>query len=122
MSTDLYKIILTEEWKQWSEDPPHMIPLSPLDQKDGFVHLSTQAALLQTCRLYFQHRDPIALVFAQEDLETDLQWEWVESRQANFPHLYRNLRWSEIKGFHQIIWHNGIVENEPLLGIFQQIP
>lgn len=63
---------------------------SPLDVKDGFIHMSVAAAVRETVEIYFKGcRDTM---LCKIDLATlkgeELRWDWVEKRKLHFPHLY----------------------------------
>merc|ERR1712000_171836 len=74
------------------EEPfPAELPLSELDRKDGFIHLSTAELVLGTCDRYFSHTTKIYLLkldFAKTVSRT--KWE------NGFPHLYGNFGREEI--------------------------
>jgi uncharacterized protein (DUF952 family) len=63
---------------------PHM----PIDDADGFLHLSTAAQLRETLRLYFAGQAGIMLIAVRTaDLGAGLKWE--PSRGGDlFPHHY----------------------------------
>ncbi|KAH7148681.1 hypothetical protein EDB81DRAFT_883088 [Dactylonectria macrodidyma] len=64
---------------------PKENPLSELDQKDGFVHLSTAIQVPATADLFFTEAPALwvaKLRFA--DFAESIKWE------GGFPHLYRN--------------------------------
>ena len=68
---------------------------SPLDARDGFMHLSCRAAVRETARRYYGSANgPLLLLevdlahgcFAARGVR--LQWDFVASRGEHFPHLY----------------------------------
>ncbi|KAI5462451.1 hypothetical protein BGZ63DRAFT_423706 [Mariannaea sp. PMI_226] len=68
-----------------AEPFPKENPLSELDQKDGFIHLSTATQVPGTCGLFFTEASSLwiaKLRFA--DFASDVKWE------GGFPHLYGN--------------------------------
>ena len=84
----VYKILTAREWLEAKYSG--FYKGSALDQKDGFIHLSTREQLAETLALYFYKQSNLSLLsFSVDDLE-DLKW---ENSRANklFPHLYAEL-------------------------------
>ncbi|KAF4125758.1 Protein of unknown function (DUF952) [Geosmithia morbida] len=87
--------------------PPHPLPLelplSELDQKDGFIHLSTSTQIPGTCDLFFGHTTDLwvlKIVFSK--IETSIKWEG--DGEIKFPHLYgRNFGLDEVVSSHNIV-------------------
>jgi len=71
---------------------------SPLDLKDGFIHLSTAAQAQETARRHFAGQgDLVVLEVEGDDLGEALKWE--PSRGGDlFPHLYGPLAASLVRG------------------------
>jgi len=87
MSLPLYKIITKADWQ--IAQRTGFVPLSAVDARDGFVHLSTIAQYIATANLYFSADSrPLVIEFNSDQLGGELRWEWSEQRQADFPHLY----------------------------------
>ena len=84
----LYRVIPEEGWPETLRCGE--VPLCGADQRDGFVHLSTEDTVLQTAALYFTPEEsPIVLEISSDGLGDALRWEEVESRDGErFPHLY----------------------------------
>ena len=62
------------------------------DKADGFLHFSTGAQLPETLRLYYAGQDDLMLVaVAAQALGDKLKWEFSQSRNEDFPHLYAPL-------------------------------
>lgn len=82
MSTHVYKILRA------SEPSTGIYPGSPLDQRDGFVHLSSCSTLQRTVELYFENDEEVLVLgFVTEALGPKLLWE--KSRDdLLFPHLH----------------------------------
>ena len=63
---------------------------SPLDLKDGFIHMSPTCAAREVGRLYFKGEPKLVLL--QVDLgkvaAAALRWDFVPSRGVTYPHLY----------------------------------
>ena len=103
----VYKILTMREWEEIEQTG--VIVLSELDKKDGFVHLSTPAQLLETCQRYFPpETQPLALEIRVKDIEASLRWECVSTRNnQSFPHLYRQLQLSEVIALQQVAFLQG---------------
>ena len=86
----VYRVISRSDW----ESAQHLgaVQMSGLDERDGFIHLSTKRAALETANLYFKPTDePIVLKLSTRALGSSLRWEVVESRGGHrFPHLYES--------------------------------
>ena len=90
MDTDpprlVYKVCAAAAWARAVADGVYRG--SPVDARDGFIHLSTGAELAETLRRHFVGQTDLVLVtFDAADLAPDLRWE--PSRGgALFPHVY----------------------------------
>ena len=81
----LYRIIHKELW----ETVQDAIPLAPIDIQDGYIHLSSFDAVLETANLYFaKDKSLVVLVFDSECFGNTLKWDYVASRGMEFPHVY----------------------------------
>ena len=68
---------------------------SPVDVRDGFIHLSTAAQVRETAARHFADLDNLLLV-AVDAAAVPLRWE--PSRGGNlFPHLYGDLPLSAVR-------------------------
>lgn len=69
---------------------------APIDLQDGYVHISTADQVRETAAKHFAGEDDLFLLAIETDkLGDELKWE--ESRGgALFPHLYRELRTTDI--------------------------
>lgn len=68
----------------------HLFTLPPLDEKDGFVHLSTAKQLPGTLSRFFGEEDEVVLLkmdYRRLSSWKDVRWEGTSSGEA-FPHLY----------------------------------
>ena len=84
----VYKILTSQEWEMAKLQD--LYEGTTLDQKDGFIHLSTKEQLVDTLALYFRNQAQLSLLsFLVEDLES-LKWEKSRDHQ-DFPHLYAKL-------------------------------
>lgn len=70
---------------------PAVLPLSPLDSKDGFIHLSTAVQVPKTAARFFSDAARLWLLRIRldtlEDSKGDLKWE-IAGDDGCFPHLY----------------------------------
>ncbi|KAI9736610.1 MAG: hypothetical protein M1834_000814 [Cirrosporium novae-zelandiae] len=85
--TYLYKILPASP-----PDPlPMALPLSPLDAKDGFIHLSTAIQVPETASRFFTTSEFLCLLKIPlkrlEDGDGEVKWEESGSHGV-FPHLY----------------------------------
>lgn len=79
---------------------PEVLPVSSLDQGDGFVHLSTALQVLGTLKHFFKEDSEVYLLrIPYERVEKDIKWESPDGRvcgpregEGLFPHLYNGLK------------------------------
>ena len=85
-----YKLAPAAVWREarvsgvvaWSRD----------DMRDGFMHLSTRAQLLESARRHFAGADDlVALEIALADIADRVRFEMAPKRGEAFPHLYGEL-------------------------------
>lgn len=68
----------------------HILPRAPIDNKDGFVHLSSRAQVRETATLHFAGHNHLVLIRLDHAQLNDLRWE--PSRGgAMFPHVYGDI-------------------------------
>ena len=81
----IFKILTSGRWADGSEP---FIPTMPIDEADGFLHLSTAAQLPETLALHFSDQNNlIVLAIHVADVIDVLRWE--PSRGGDlFPHAY----------------------------------
>ncbi|KAJ2930193.1 hypothetical protein H1R20_g6881, partial [Candolleomyces eurysporus] len=92
--TYIYKIVHSSAGPL--PDPlPDRLPVSELDQKDGFIHLSTAKQVEGTLNRYFSGEQKIYLLRLDYSSVKDLiKWEDRQGAEGNpggewvFPHLY----------------------------------
>ena len=101
----IYKIFRTPEWEalqtQGETDG------APVDVADGFVHFSTAAQAAETAARHFADEDGLHLIAVEADTLGDaLRWE-VSRGGAEFPHLYRKLRLSDVAWARPLPLENG---------------
>lgn len=87
--TYIYKILRLAEWDVFSADG--IFSGSPVDHKDGYIHLSTQSQLQDTLdKHYTDNTDIIITEVTAGDIADDLRYE-VSRGGDEFPHLYASL-------------------------------
>lgn len=91
----VYKIVPRGAWREAEE--LGRFTGSPVDQADGFIHLSTAAQVAETAARHFTHVPDLLLVaISTADVEPWLRWE--PSRGgALFPHIYGDLPLSAVR-------------------------
>ena len=90
----IYKIFRADEWAALQDDGE--TAGAPIDVADGFVHFSTATQAAETAAKHFAGEDGLTLLAVEADALGDaLKWE-VSRGGALFPHLYRNLRMTDV--------------------------
>ncbi|APX10812.1 DUF952 domain-containing protein [Tateyamaria omphalii] len=90
----IYKIFRAPEWAALRENGT--TPGAPIDVQDGYVHFSTAPQAAETAAKHFAGEDDLFLIAVDADaLGDDLKWE-VSRGGADFPHLYREMRLSDV--------------------------
>jgi len=93
----VYKILRATEWQALQDKG--VTDGAPIDLADGYVHLSTGAQVAATLQLHFAGVEGLELLALEsDDLGAALRWE-ASRGGADFPHLYRRLRLSDLR------WH-----------------
>jgi uncharacterized protein (DUF952 family) len=84
----VFRVLTAEEWV--TAQAVGRIPMSSLDERDGFVHLSSAVTMLETADRYFDASvKPVLVELDVAILGSNLRWEVVASRNNQvFPHLY----------------------------------
>lgn len=92
----IYKILSRQAWEAARD--AGVYEGSEVDRADGFIHFSTCEQAQETARRHFHGQpDLVVLEIEADDLGADLKWE--PSRGgALFPHLYRTLDCSLVRG------------------------
>jgi len=95
MST-IYKILPDSQWR--AAERAGVFRGSPIDIRDGFIHFSTAAQVVETAAKHFAGQRDLLLLHVDADRLGDrLRWE--PSRGgALFPHLYGELALAAILG------------------------
>ncbi len=85
----VYKILTRRAWREAEAAGAYIG--SPLDLKDGFIHLSTAAQSAATARLHFRGQTDLIIVgFDAETFGDSLAWEPSRGGEM-FPHLFAAL-------------------------------
>ncbi|MEM7472677.1 MAG: DUF952 domain-containing protein [Pseudomonadota bacterium] len=92
----IYKIMTAAQWAEFEQSG--VFKGASIDLTDGFIHFSTAAQARETAAKHFKEQTDLHLVWADgNDLGADMKWE-VSRGGAEFPHLYRDWRLSEVAG------------------------
>ena len=90
----IYKILRGPEWAQLRAAGESAG--APIDLADGYVHFSTAEQAAETAAKHFAGAEGLMLVAVAVDrLGEALKWE-VSRGGALFPHLYREMRLSDV--------------------------
>ena len=90
----IYKIFRGPEWADLKAKGATLG--APIDVIDGYVHFSTAAQAAETAAKHFAGEEGLLLLALDADaLAPDLKWEPSRGGQL-FPHLYRELRLTDI--------------------------
>lgn len=94
----LYRIAEPPDWQQAQQTG--FFASSDL-AAEGFIHSSERNQILETAHRYYAGRtDLILLEWDEEALATAgvrVEWEWVESRQEHFAHIYAPVPLAAVK-------------------------
>ena len=90
----IYKIFRADEWAELQAKGE--TPGAPIDVADGYVHFSTAETVQATCEKYFHDADGLVLCAIDTNGLEPLKWEPAREGVL-FPHLYRNIRMSDIE-------------------------
>ncbi|MEQ8177618.1 MAG: DUF952 domain-containing protein [Amphiplicatus sp.] len=86
----LYKLVRAPDWA--TAEASGVVVRSAVDERDGFMHLSTAAQALETARLHFSGAtDLLALEIPRAGIDAKLKFELAPKRGEMFPHLYGQL-------------------------------
>lgn len=90
----IYKIFRADEWAALQQGG--QTEGAPVDVADGFVHFSTAEQAAETAAKHFAGEADLTLLACDADaMGAALKWE-VSRGGAQFPHLYRNLRMTDV--------------------------
>ena len=90
----IYKIFRADEWA--ALQAAGETSGAPIDVADGYVHFSTATQAAETAAKHFAGAEGLTLLACDADaMGADLKWE-VSRGGAEFPHLYRNIRTTDV--------------------------
>lgn len=90
----IYKIFRADEWA--ALQAAGETSGAPIDVADGYVHFSTATQAAETAAKHFAGAEGLTLLACDADaMGDDLKWE-VSRGGAEFPHLYRNIRTTDV--------------------------
>ncbi|MCC9644535.1 DUF952 domain-containing protein [Rhodopirellula sp. JC740] len=89
------KIATQQQWE--ATQSTGILPPAPIDEKDGFIHLSTPEQVPGTLAAHFAGQSELVVLHIRvRDIEEHLKWE--TSRGGDlFPHLYAELPLSAVE-------------------------
>lgn len=98
MENNIYKILTVEQWERAQKTG---VIVTNLDQKDGFIHLSTSAQLAGTLSFFFTDFDTLILLqlkHQQPNKALVFEAPYPKGRRSGeFPHLYSDLTLDQIE-------------------------
>lgn len=95
MSNKVYKLLLAFEWEVFEETGVFLG--TPLDFKDGYIHLSTASQVVETARLHFKDKGALVLAeFDGDELGASLIFESSRGGQM-FPHQFGPLKRQQVR-------------------------
>lgn len=88
MSGFIYRIVTPEQWTEMQQT--ERLPLSEIDIRDGYIHLSCKEQVLSTANRYFHSFQMLwVLAYPVVTLGSALKMEAVPEREGEkFPHFY----------------------------------
>ena len=89
----IYKIFRADEWADLQAKGETQG--APIDIADGYVHFSTAETVAETAAKYFAGVEGLVLCALDADALDQLKWEPAREGVL-FPHLYRNIRLTDI--------------------------
>jgi len=89
----IYKVLTLEEWDSFSQVGE--FTGSPIDIKDGYIHMSKKEQLDRILKKYFSGKEVMIAEVDYEAIESEIKWE-AASNGDLFPHLYRPLKLEDL--------------------------
>lgn len=91
----VYRLATGAEWTAALETG--VLPTRDIDKRDGYIHLSMRAQVLETANLHFANaEDLLALEIALAPIADAVKFELAPKRGESFPHYYGVLRQSHV--------------------------
>ncbi|KAJ9301904.1 hypothetical protein DTO271G3_770 [Paecilomyces variotii] len=108
----LYKIVPSSS--RVPEPLPERLPVSLMDQRSGFIHLSTAHQIPNTLKYFFRDEPLVYVLRIEYDrVEQDIRWEDPDGQvcgpragEGQFPHLYNGLKLGRGEVESVAIWKN----------------
>jgi len=92
----VYRLATKQEW--FIAQETGIAPTREVDERDGYMHLSTRDQALETARRHFVGAtDLLALEISLDEIATQVKFEMAPKRGEKFPHLYGALRTEHIR-------------------------
>ncbi|MCR9162218.1 MAG: DUF952 domain-containing protein [Nannocystaceae bacterium] len=97
MTSRIFKIYTAPQWER--RVPLGHLPWAPVDEADGFVHLSAHGQVLGTANKHFAGQAGLVLVEIDPGMlpEGSLRWE-VSRGGERFPHVYGTMPLQAVRG------------------------
>lgn len=93
----IYKIFTKDQWQDFNANGSFQG--SPLDIKDGFIHLSKQDQVQKTINKFFKNITGLIIAeFNTNTYNNTLKWEASSSGEF-FPHIYEPLSLEQLVGY-----------------------
>jgi uncharacterized protein (DUF952 family) len=103
----VFKVLTDQEWDRFQDQK--IFKGSPLDIKDGFIHLSKKIQVRPVIDRYFQELFPLIILKISNQLILEkLKWELSPSINQKFPHLYEALSLEDIDTVYEIKTQNDL--------------
>jgi uncharacterized protein (DUF952 family) len=100
----LYKILPAADWQDAMRNG--LFEGSPVDHRDGFIHLSAAHQLRETAARHFAGQEGLVLLGFPEEALENLRWE--PSRGGDlFPHVYGAIATRLAAELHPLPFENG---------------
>jgi|GEM_PF-177331 len=100
----LYKILPRAQWDARSD----RVPWAPIDESDGFVHLSAAHQVRETANKHFGGTAGLCLVEVDPGRVSDEAMRWEVSRGGDlFPHVYGDIGLAAVVGVDDLRWADG---------------
>lgn len=87
----VYRLATPEEWRRAQDTG--VVPKRDIDEKDGYIHMSTKPQALETARIHFANAPALlALEISLAPIAAKVKFELAPKRGEAFPHLYDELK------------------------------
>ena len=110
----VYRLATGAEWAEAQKIG--RVPLRSIDEKDGYIHLSSRDQLLETARLHFAgENDLLALEIPLHPIASHVKFELAPKRGEAFPHLFASLEVSWVSQALRLVpAKDGFIIGDPL--------